>query len=42
MTQYRLLVKQGIAGIAAALHNGSSELIGKYRAYPVVTHTHYI
>ncbi len=30
MTQYyRLLVKQGIAGIAAAPQNGSSELIGK-------------
>lgn len=30
MTQYyRLLVKQGIAGIAAAPHNGSGEFIGK-------------
>ncbi len=30
MTQYRLLVKQGMAGIAAAPQNGSSELIGKF------------
>ena len=29
MAQYRLLVEQGMAGIAAALQNRSSELIGK-------------
>ncbi len=30
MAQYRLLVKQGVAGVAAPLHNGSSERIGNF------------